>query len=157
MGLFKMDKIDKKILEVLANNAKINNVEMSKKIRLTAPATMQRIRKLQKSGIIIGFKTVFDKKKLGKGLSCFMAITVKSEMASVVGDLIENQLKKFREIEEIHLLTGRYDCLIKLHVRDVDELSEFMFKKLTKLKAFSHVETFISLKSIDNPNFSLIE
>jgi Lrp/AsnC family leucine-responsive transcriptional regulator len=152
-----MDKIDKKILKVLANNARINNVKMSKIIKLTAPATMQRIRRLQNSGIILGFKTILDKKKLGKGLTCFMAITLKSEMENAAGDLIGNQLKKFSEIEEIHFLTGRYDCLIKLHVRDVDDLREFMFKKLTKLEAFSHVETFISLSSIDNANFNLIE
>ncbi len=151
-----MDEIDRKILKLLLDNAKINNVEMSKKINLTAPAVYQRIRRLQDSGIIRGYKAVLDNKKLGKGLCCFMAIKLTGEAPGVAANLVERQRQKFSEIEEIHLLTGRYDCLIKLNVRDVDDLREFMFTKLTKMEAFHNVETFIVLDSVANPNFNLV-
>ena len=141
----------------MVSNAKINNIEISKKIGLSSPATMQRVRRLQDSGIICGYKTVLDKKKLGKNLSCFMAITLKGETVDSALNMVEKRLKKLEEIEEIHLLTGRYDLLIKVHVKDVDDLREFMINKLKKIEAFRHVETFITLSSIDNPNFSAIK
>jgi len=118
---------------------------------------MQRVRRLQKDGVILGYKAILNKKMLGKSLCCIIAMKLTNETGTYVGTLIEKHLKGFSGIEEIHLLTGRYDCLIKLYVRDVDELREIMLKKLSKVKIFSHVETFISLSSFENPNFNLID
>jgi Lrp/AsnC family leucine-responsive transcriptional regulator len=154
---YDMDNIDKKILSILSKNGKINNVELAKRIKLTPPATMQRVRRLHKNGVILGYKAILDKKKLGKSLCCIIAIKLTNEEESFAPELIKKYLRGFKGIEEIHLLTGRYDCLIKLYVGDVDELREIMLNKLSKIKIFGHVETFISLSTYENPNFSLID
>jgi len=58
--------------------------------------------------------------------------------------------------EGIHLVTGRHDYLIKINLRDVDELKDFIFEKLTKIEFISKVETFLSISSITNTNFKLV-
>ena len=154
--MLKIDKSDKKILMILQNNGKISNTKLAERISLTAPATLKRVKKLQKSGFIVGYKAILDKKKLGKGLTCFIALNLDHHGKRNTGYLIERYLKKLNEIEEIHLVTGRHDYLIKINLRDVDELKDFIFEKLTKIEFIHKVETFLSISSITNPNFKLV-
>lgn len=152
----KIDTFDRKILRNLVDNCKISNAALAKEIGLTPPATMERVRKLQKRGFILDYKAVLDKKKLGKGLTCFIALIVEHHSKNKTENLIENHLNELSEIEEIHLVTGRYDYLLKAALRDVDDLKEFIFEKLVKLEFINKVETFLSISSVFNPNANLI-
>ncbi|MGB8951505.1 MAG: Lrp/AsnC family transcriptional regulator [Candidatus Aminicenantales bacterium] len=151
-----LDNFDKKILDLLSTNAKISNAALAREIGLTPPATLERVRKLEKNGFILGYKTVLDKNKLGKGLTCFVALHLAHHNKQKVFQLVENSLKKYEEIEEIHLVTGRYDYLIKIHLKNVEELREFIIEKLTKLGFISKVETFVAISSLNNANFNLV-
>ena len=153
----RIDPFDKKILSILQENGRISNADLARKIGLTAPATLERVKKLQKNGFIVGYKAILDKKKLGKGLTCFMALNLEHHKKRNTDLLVERHLKKFNNIEEIHLVTGRHDCLIKVNLRDVDELKDFIFEKLTKIEFVSKVETFLSISYIANKNFNLID
>lgn len=154
--MLKIDKFDKKILRILQKNGKISNTNLAEEIGLTAPATLERVKKLQKNGFIVGYKAILDKKKLGKGLTCFIALNLEHHKNPNPDHLIEKHLKKLNEIEEIHLVTGRYDYLIKVNLRDVDELKDFLFEKLTKIEFINKVETFLSISSLINTNFKLV-
>jgi len=153
----KLDKIDKKILMILQNNCKISNAALAREIRLTAPAALERVKKLEKNGLILGYKAILNKKKLGKGLTCFIALHLEHHNKREMFPLIEKGLKKLEEIEEIHFLTGRHDYLIKVNLRDVDELREFLVEKLTKIEFINAIETFLAISSITNTNLSLID
>ena len=155
--VLKIDKFDKNILKILQNNSKISNTAIAKEIGLTAPAALERVKKLQKNGFILGYKAVLNKKKLGKGLTCFIALNLEHHNKRNTDALIEKHLKKLGNIEEIHLVTGRHDYLLKVNLRDIDALREFIFEKLTKIEFISKVETFISLSSITNPSLNLID
>lgn len=150
-----MDEFDKDILKILQNNSKISNAALAKEIGLTPPAALERVKKLQKNGYILGYKTILNKKKLGYGLTCFIALNLEHHNKRNTDALIEKHLKKLSNIEEIHLITGRHDYLLKVNLRDIDELREFIFEKLTKIEFISKVETFISLSSITNPSLNL--
>lgn len=153
----KIDEFDKKILRILQNNSKISNASLAREIGLTAPAALERVKKLQKNGFIIGYQAILNKKKLGKGLTCFIALNLEHHNKRNTDALIEKHLKRLGEIEEINLVTGRHDYLLKVNLRDVDDLREFIFEKLTKIEFISKVETFLSLSSIANPNLNLID
>jgi len=145
------------ILRIMQNNSKISNAALAREIGLTAPATLERVKKLQKDGFILGYKAILNKKKLGKGLTCFIALNLEHHNKLHTDTLIEKHLKKLGKIEEIHLITGRHDYLIKVNLRDVDELKEFILEKLTKIEFISKVETFLSLSSIANSNQNLVD
>jgi Lrp/AsnC family leucine-responsive transcriptional regulator len=152
----KLDEIDKKILTILQHNCKISNSALAQEINLTAPAALERVKKLEKNGLILGYRAVLNKKELGKGLTCFISLHLEHHNRQEIFPLIEEGLKSLEEIEEIHLLTGRHDYLIKINIRDVDELRTFLMEKLTKIGYINEIETFLAISSISNTNANLI-
>jgi len=152
-----LDKLDKEILKILQNNCKISNATLAREVGLTPPATLERVKKLQNKGFILGYKAILDKKKLGKGLTCFIALHLDHHNKRKVFNDLENSLKELGEIEEFHLVTGRYDYLIKVNFANVDELKEFMMEKLTKVPYINRIETFVAISSMTNTNQDLID
>lgn len=151
----KIDRLDQMILTILQDNCRISNASLAKKIGLTPPASLERVKKLEKEGIILGYKAILDKNKLGKGLTCLIALDLEHYNKKKVFGSVEENLKKLPDIENIYLVTGRYDYLIKVNLRDVEELREFIVEKLTKIAFINKVETFITISSIDGSNFSV--
>ena len=130
----KIDRFDQKILRILQENCKISNTALAKKIGLTPPAMLERVKKLEREGFILGFKAVLNKKKLGKGLTCLIALDLEHHNKRKVFNSVEENLKKLSDVENIYLVTGRYDYLITVNLRDVEELREFVAEKLTKIE-----------------------
>ncbi len=141
-----MDRIDRKILQILQENGRISNVSLAKQVGLTPPATLERVRKLEENGYIQSYHARLDVNKLGKGLSCIIALNlVRHEQRSI--HEFEEELKNLKEIEEIYHVTGRFDYFIKVNLKDVKALREFLVNKLTKIKRVDKAETFIILAS----------
>ena len=152
----KYDEFDKEILRILSNDSNISNRSLAKKINLSPPATLERVRKLRKNGTILGQKAILDKKKLGRGLTCILAIQIKHLYKEEEYDLIEKHLKQLEEIEEIYFLTGRIDYLIKVNIQNIDEFKEFFMAKLSKVKLIERVETFVVVSSSVNTSYNPI-
>ena len=150
----KIDRFDQKILRILQENCKISNTALAKKIGLTPPAMLERVKKLEREGFILGFKAVLNKKKLGKGLTCLIALDLEHHNKRKVFNSVEENLKKLSDVENIYLVTGRYDYLITVNLRDVEELREFVAEKLTKIEFINKVETFIAISSLANSSFN---
>jgi Lrp/AsnC family leucine-responsive transcriptional regulator len=152
----KLDEFDKGILRTLHSDSKITNSILAKRIRLSPPATLERVKKLRKNGIILGQKAILDKKKLGRGLTCWLSLQIKHLHEKHEYHLIEQHLEKLEEIEEIYFLTGKIDYLIKVNVRDIDEFREFFTSRLSKVKSIERAETFVVVSSTVNPNYDPI-
>lgn len=152
----KYDEYDKGILRILYEDSKISNSALAQKISLSPPATLERVRKLRTNGIIQGQRAILDKKKLGRGLTCFIALQIKHLRRQEDYRRIEEHLKQFEEIEEIYFLTGRIDYLIKVNIRDIDEFREFFSAKLSKVQMIERAETFVVVSSAVNPRYDPI-
>jgi len=152
----KYDEYDKGILKILYEDSKISNSTLAQKINLSPPATLERVRKLRTNGIIQGQRAILDKKKLGRGLTCFLSLQIKHLHRQEAYRRIEEHLKQLEEIEEIYFLTGRIDYLIKVNVRDIDEFREFFIAKLSKVQMIERAETFVVVSSAVNPRYNPI-
>jgi Lrp/AsnC family leucine-responsive transcriptional regulator len=150
------DEYDKGILRILYEDSKISNSALAQKIRLSPPATLERVRKLRTNGIIKGQRAILDKKKLGRGLTCFIALQIKHLRRPEAYRSIEEHLEQLEEIEEIYFLTGRIDYLIKVNIRDIDEFREFFSAKLSKVQMIERAETFVVVSSAVNPRYNPI-
>ena len=150
------DEYDKGILRILYEDSKISNSALAKKISLSPPATLERVRKLRTNGIIKGQRAILDKKKLGRGLTCFIALQIKHLRRQEAYQRIEEHLKQLVEIEEIYFLTGRIDYLIKVNIRDIDEFRVFFAAKLSKVQMIERAETFVVVSSGVNPRYNPI-
>lgn len=152
----KYDEYDKVILKILYEDSKVSNSTLAQKINLSPPATLERVRKLRTNGIILGQRAILDKKKLGRGLTCFLALQIKHLHRQEAYQRIEEHLKQLEEIEEIYFLTGRIDYLIKANFRDIDEFREFFIAKLSKVQMIERAETFVVVSSAVNPRYNPI-
>jgi Lrp/AsnC family leucine-responsive transcriptional regulator len=152
----KYDEFDKGILRILYNDSKISNSTLAKKINLSPPAALERVKKLRKNGILLGQKAILDKKKLGRGMTCFISLQIKHLHKREEYQLVEKHLQQLEEIEEIYFLTGKIDYLIKVNIKDIEEFSEFFMAKLSKVKLIERAETFVVVTSAGNPNYDPI-
>lgn len=139
-----MDTIDLKILEALQENSKISNVALAQKINLTPPSTLERVKKLEESGVIKKYCVQLDPAWLGYQVIVFIAITLVKHQEEAIHSFVA-ALRTIAEVSELYHLTGQYDYLIKVYTRDVQHLRNFIVEKLTKISMIDRAETFIIL------------
>lgn len=143
----KLDKIDLKILRELQVNSKITNIELSKKIGLSAAPTLGRVQKLENSGLIKSYHAKINTKKMGLGITAIIQISLVKQISKLVDEFIE-QIIDIDEIVECFQLTGKFDYQIKVMVKDINSFETFLAKKLTKFDCIDHIHTSIILSSI---------
>lgn len=146
-----MDKKDEKILELLRENSKLTTNQISKKLLIPITTVHNRIKKLEKEGIIKKYTVEFDNKKLGKNLAAFIHITVDykllKEMKISQQDLAK-KIKQNESVEEAAMVTGVTDIIIKVRVKDVDELDYFVTKHLRNIEGIEKTQTMVILNEI---------
>lgn len=130
-----LDSIDKKLLHFLQKDSKQTNKELSHKLNLSVTAVYERIKKLERGGIISKHVALLDKKKVHKNFVTFCSIKLVQHSKDYVIDF-EKQVTKLDEVLECYHISGDYDYLLKVIVADMDEFREFMVKKLTTI---SHI------------------
>src|SRR5467141_5103592 len=111
-----LDGIDRKILSILQDDAKISQAELAKAVGLTAPSVNERIRKLERAGVLRGYVALLDERKLGQDITAFVEIFIEhpkfeSGFIEAVGDL--------DQVLECHHITGEFSLLLKVRVQDM--------------------------------------
>lgn len=142
MTRMQFDSIDKKILGLLSENARIPFTEIARECGVSGAAIHQRIQKLTGSGVIQGFETLVNPAASGYETCAYIGFFLKEpgNLDSVVAEL-----QKIPEVVECHLTTGKYDILIKLYARNNDHLLQIIQGPLQSVGA-GRTETLISFK-----------
>ena len=141
-----MDTLDLKILECLKHNARQKASAIGEKINLSVSAVIERIRKLENSGIISGYTVEVDMKKLGQDVTAFMEIGLEHPKYY---DSFTQAIKNNPNIISCYYLTGDYDFLIKI-VTDSSDSLEILHRYLKSLDGVQSTRTHIVLKNIKN-------
>jgi Lrp/AsnC family leucine-responsive transcriptional regulator len=139
-----LDATDIRILQLLQHDAKINNKEMADKLGKSVTPVYERIRKLEEAGYIRGYVALLDKDKIGKYLTAFTTVQLKEHSAAALRGF-EKEVIKFPEVMECYHLTGRFDFLIKIAIKDMNEYNDFLMHKLATLANVGSLETFFVL------------
>ena len=137
-----IDGIDKKILRFLMEDARTPVLEIARSIGISGAAIHQRLRKLEKSGLLAGSKFVLNPKALGYTTTAYIGIYLDKAMSN---PFAVRELKKFREVLECHYTTGNWSILNKVLCRDNEHLMHVLNKKIQQIEGVSRTETFISL------------
>jgi Lrp/AsnC family leucine-responsive transcriptional regulator len=128
-----MDSIDKKLLFLLQNDCKITTKELSVKLNLSVTAVYERIKKLEREGIIQNYVALINRSKVNKAFVVFCHIKLIQHTREFLTKF-ESQVVKLSEILECHHVSGDYDYILKIAVRDMEEYREFLVTKLTTLE-----------------------
>jgi Lrp/AsnC family transcriptional regulator for asnA, asnC and gidA len=138
----KLDGIDKRILRHLMEDARTPILEIARDIGISGAAIHQRLRKLEKSGLISGSKFVINPKVLGYRTMAYIGIYLDKAMSNPKA---VKELEKIPEVLECHYTTGDWSILIKVLCRDNEHLMQLLNKKIQQIEGVSRTETFISL------------
>ena len=145
MPNFTPDATDVKILNLLQENAKLTNVELSSRINLSPSPCLARVRGLEQAGVISRYVTLLDPVKLGLGISVFIQITLERQVERDLNDF-QTAITKYAEVMECYLMTGDFDYLIRVVVKDMPALESFIVEKLTKIAGISNIKSSFALK-----------
>ncbi|MFP3984437.1 MAG: Lrp/AsnC family transcriptional regulator [Candidatus Bathyarchaeia archaeon] len=130
----KLDKKDVKILKLLQENCKLSSREISNKINSPITTVFTKIKRMEKLGLIKDYKAILDAKMLDKGATAFILASFvyrnpKTDAPLSQRDLAR-QISRFPEVQEVHIITGDWDILIKIKTKDVDAVGKFVIDKL---------------------------
>ncbi|NLO72088.1 MAG: AsnC family transcriptional regulator [Porphyromonadaceae bacterium] len=143
-----IDRLDKKILQLISQDARIPFLEVARECNVSGAAIHQRIQKLKNIGIIKGSEFVIDNYKIGYQTCAYIGIVL-ADIKKF--DYVVSELKKIPEIVECHYATGKYSMFIKIYAKDNRHLLQVILEHLTLIEGVQHTETFqISLDEIFN-------
>jgi len=135
-----LDKTDKAILNIIQGNARISHKEISEKLYLTRTPIFERIKKMERAGIISKYITLLNPKKINRDLQVFCFVTIAKHGLNYVNDF-QNQVAKFKVVMECFHVAGNFDFLMKVMVKDVNEYQQFVLTELSTIKNISHVQS----------------
>lgn len=140
-----IDETDRKILDLLKKDGRMTVKEISKHLNLTSTPIFERIKKMEKSGIIDHYTIVLNQEKLGKNFHAFAHISLKDHTKERVAKL-EESLLAIPEIVECHYVSGNTDFIIKILVEDMEQYKNFVMNKLLGVENIGKVESYLSLQ-----------
>jgi len=139
-----IDEISLKILKILQEKARIPNVEVARQVGLAPSAVLERIRKLEKQGIIDGYEVRLNPKRFARSLVAFVSVKLKK-----LGDEIKvgKQLARIPEVQEVHYVAGDDAFLVKVRVADTQALGQLTRDKIASNAAVQSTQTAIVLST----------
>lgn len=145
--MIKLDDLDKKILKILQKEGRLSNKELAERINLTTTPTLERVRRLEREGVINGYCAQLNPNALDKGLSVFVTVTLSVHQLSLMSEFTE-AVKAIPEILSCYNTTGDGDFLLHIVAKDVKDYEQFMRTTLTTLPDVQRIHTSIVLSTI---------
>ena len=142
-----LDTIDLQILDLLSKNGKLGNKEIAAVIGLSTTPTFERVKRLEKKGIIKGYIAILDKKKIGKGLKVFCQVSLKSHNAEII-DGFEAEIIHLSEVSACYHIAGDFDYSLFIEVADMDEYQQFLKQKLANIPNIANVQTAFVMSTL---------
>lgn len=141
------DSIDRKLIKLLQENSKQTNKELSLQLNLSITAVYERIKKLEKNGIINRYVAVVNKEKVDKGFVVFCQIKLVQHTKEYLTKF-EKEVMALQEVMECYHISGEYDYLLKILVKDMAAFREFMVTKLTILQHIGSTQSSFSINEV---------
>jgi len=141
------DSIDKKILSILEQDARISNADLADKVNLSPTPCLRRLRKLEKSGLIRSYGAVLDEKALGLQASALVFVNLEKSTRDNA-ERFEAALKLLPEVMECFVVAGRHDYVLRVVAEDLDDYGRFIKERLAVLEKVADLESIIILKQI---------
>jgi len=146
-----MDEKDEKILNILKENSKLSSQQISKKTLIPITTVHHRIKKLEKEGIIKKYTVILDNKKIGRPVSAYILINVGYKVLrrlKITPNDIMNKLKRHELVDEATVIAGSIDILIKVRVKDIDELNQFSIERLKNIEGVERTQTMVIMDEV---------
>lgn len=145
----KLDAIDHRILSELQANGRITNVELAKRVGISAPPCLRRVRALEEMGLIEGYHARINPQAMGFQVTVFAMVGLNSQAED---DLVafEERMAQFPMVRECHMLQGEIDFILKIVAPDLATFQRFLTESLTKSPNVASVKTSLTIRTAKN-------
>lgn len=147
-AVYKLDEKDRLILGVLQTNARLSTHEIAKRTLVPITTVHNRIKRMERSGVIKGYTVAIDNKRIGKILSAYVFATVDYRFIKNQGLTqhdIAKKIKTFPFVEEVSVITGASDIVAKIRVENIDQLDRLVVDKIRNIDGVAKTETSVVL------------
>jgi Lrp/AsnC family leucine-responsive transcriptional regulator len=148
----KLDEKDLGILSLIQLDGKLTAKQIAKKIDAPLTTVFAKIKRMEELGIIKSFRAILSADKLGVGTSAFILASVsyrsKTDGAPVSQRTVAEEIAKFEEVQEVHIITGDYDLLVKLRSASVDAIGKFVVDKLRLISGLEKTLTCMVFETV---------
>ncbi|MGB8134144.1 MAG: Lrp/AsnC family transcriptional regulator [Nitrososphaeraceae archaeon] len=138
----RIDDLDLKILSELSKDASISVPKLSRKVNINASVVYSRIKRLIKRGLIKKFTVIINDEALGLNVKALTGINMDSKLR----DNVLTELFKIPEVREVSEVTGRFDVLVTMNARSLDEMHQLISEKVGRIEGVQKTETFIEMR-----------
>ena len=145
MRRIRLDRIDRRILQNLQADGRMTNVELAKRVGITAPPCLRRVRALEEAGLIRGYHAALAPEALGYPLTVFAQVGLASQAEADL-QAFERLIAGWPEVREAHMLAGETDFLLKIVATDWDSYQRFLSAKPTSAPNVAHVKSAMTLR-----------
>tara|TARA_R110002126_G_scaffold142037_3_gene287554 strand:- start:9317 stop:9772 length:456 start_codon:yes stop_codon:yes gene_type:complete len=144
-----LDTTDKKLINLLQGDSKQTTKQLSLQLNLSVTAVYERIKKLEKQKIIDRYVAIINKNKIEKSFLVFCHIKLIQHTKEYVATF-EKEVLKLEEVSECFHVSGDYDYILKIYVKDMDEYRAFMVNKLTAIKYIGSTQSTFTIEQVKN-------
>jgi len=145
----KLDELDFKILKILQNTGRITNAKLAQQLGISPPAMLDRVKRLENSGVISGFVALLDRKKVGIGVIAFVSVSLTVHQLSSL-DNFKRTISTLDEVLECYQISGDNDFILKVALESLDVYSDFVMNKLTGIEGIQNIRSSFVLDTIKN-------
>jgi Lrp/AsnC family leucine-responsive transcriptional regulator len=147
-----IDRIDRNILVELQKNARLSNVELSKRVGLSPTPCLERVKRLEKENYIKGYQAILNPQMLESALLVLVEITLTKTSPDVFNDF-SKAVHELDVIQECHLVSGDFDFLLKTRVADMAAYRELLGDTLLRLPSVSESRTYVVMEEVKSTNY----
>ena len=142
-----LDKIDLQLIELLKKNAKLNNKELATAVGLSVTPTFERVKRLEREGIIMGYYARLNPAHVDRNLLVFLEIKLSAKSGDVF-DQVARDLIEVPEVLECHLISGEFDYLVKARLKEMSAYRKLLGNILKKLPASASSHSYVVMEEI---------
>ena len=148
----KLDEKDVAILQLIQENSKLTANQIAKKVNSPITTVFAKIKRMEEQGIIKQYRAILSPEKLSLGTASFILASVsyasKADETPVSQRAVAEEIARFPEVQEVHIITGDWDLLVKLRAENVDEVGRFVVDKLRLIKGLEKTLTCMVFETV---------
>ena len=152
----KLDSTDRKILAILQENARITTKELASQLHLSNTPVYERVKKLEKAGIIEKYSAKLNAAKIGRNMTSFIMVSLKNHTKEIV-ESFQKDAMSLPEVLEFYYISGNYDALLKVMVADMSEFKVFLEEKLASVRNISQFHSIFVISGDKKDGFEINE
>jgi Lrp/AsnC family leucine-responsive transcriptional regulator len=142
-----LDETDRRMIRALQGDGRMTNADLARTVNLSESACLRRLRALETTGVISRYAAIINERAIGLPISIFVTVTLSSQSEAML-TAFETAIATVPQVVECYLMTGGSDYLLRLVVRDVDDLERVHSHDLTRIPGVTRVSSSVAMRTV---------